>query len=156
MFYDNSLGQPESLRQVYKSWVANSVIMPPAILIVCTIVIGIVSWVFGMPGESMALDFISNGTEPIAMLQIFFLAVAYTTGPLCLVLDPGKIRVSVGHLSTHVLSSVSELISLFAPLRGDVRIPLTWSQMPAMRPVRLELAAIPTTSHTPGESSQLE
>ena len=138
------------------SYFLQSSLSPLVILIALALFIGIVSELFGLPGKRMALEFIFNGTEPIVMMQIFFLAVAYATGPLCLVLDPGKVKVLVGHLSAHVLSHVSELISLLSSLRTSTHVFVSWANLPLLVSIQLTQALNPTASHISGESPQLE
>ena len=156
MFYTIAHGQPDSVRRVWMSYFLQSSLSPLAILIALALFIGVVSELFGLPGKRLALEFISNGTEPIAMVQIFFLAVAYATGPLCLVLDPGKVKVLVGHLNAHVRSHIAEMLSLLSLLTKSVLAFVNWANMPLLVSIQPAWSLSSIHKHIPGESPRLE
>ena len=156
MFNTNSYIQLDPFRRLYESYLVNSLFWPPAMLIVFALFIGLMSMLAGISGENLALVFISDAALPITMAQISFLAVAYATGPLYLMLGPGRLSILIRQLSTDVMSCVSELVSLLSSMRDAPHLSLASSDLPALRSVQFALAATPTTNHIPGESPKLE
>ena len=144
------------IRQFCTTLIVLSQTMPLAMLIVLGLLIGFVSGLFGLPGGGMALEFITNGTEPIVFVQIFFLGIVYAIGPLCLLPSRDSIQVLVRHVGGPVQSYVCGLRVSFAPMRGSGHLLSASPIWAAVCPVRLALAATPTTHYSPGESPQLE
>ena len=156
MFDRYSHRQPGLVQQVWRSYFLQASFLPPAMLLGCALYVGVVSHLLGLPGASVFLDFIAKGSGPVTMTQVLFFAVAYATGPLCLLLSRESFEISVRHFGANVRIDIAELVGVFTPRGNGALLKRSSSRMTVTGPIRLALATTPAMAFSAAESPQRE